>query len=125
MWSHVSLGTRELARAAAVYDAVLAPLGHVRVWSNAQAVGYGPPGGADGLALFFQPGDSGPLAAGPGAHLALVAPSRDAVDRFHAAALVHGGADVGAPGLRPRYGAGYYAAFVLDLDGHKLEAVSQ
>jgi catechol 2,3-dioxygenase-like lactoylglutathione lyase family enzyme len=59
---------------------------------------------------------------GPGFRLALVAPSREAVDRFHAAALQFGGADEGPPGLRPQYGADYYAAFVRDPDGHKLEA---
>jgi predicted lactoylglutathione lyase len=54
--------------------------------------------------------------------IALIAPSRAAVDAFHAAALEHGGRSDGAPGLRPHYGQTYYAAFVLDPDGHKLEA---
>jgi len=60
---------------------------------------------------------------GPGFHLAFRAPSRAAVDRFHAAALAAGGASDGAPGPRPDYGPTYYAAFVIDPDGHKLEAV--
>jgi len=58
-------------------------------------------------------------------HLAFNAPSREAVDAFHAAAVQAGGTDCGAPGLRPHYSATYYAAFVIDLDGYKLEAVHQ
>src|SRR5947209_6434957 len=109
MLDHVSLGTVDLARAIAFYDAALAPLGIVRVWTYDDAAGYGLPGGEDRLAVKLR---AGAAAAGPGFHLALTAPSRGAVDEFHRAALAHGGADQGAPGLRPRYGAGYYAAFV-------------
>ncbi|HVJ53602.1 MAG TPA: VOC family protein [Aliidongia sp.] len=123
MLGHLSFGVADLARAMAFYDAVLAELGQVRVWDGPEAAGYGPAGGNDKLALFLQ---SGPVTPpGPGFHLALVAPSREAVDRFHAAALRTGGTDLGGPGLRPHYGPSYYAAFVLDPDGHKLEAVCQ
>ena len=73
--------------------------------------------------MFARPRDATP--PGPGFHLAFTAPSRAAVDAFHAAAMEAGGRDEGAPGLRPRYGAAYYAAFVIDSDGHKLEAVHQ
>jgi catechol 2,3-dioxygenase-like lactoylglutathione lyase family enzyme len=65
------------------------------------------------------------IAPGPGFHLAFIAPSREAVDAFHAAALAAGAEDCGAPGPRPHYGETYYAAFVIDLDGYKLEAVHQ
>jgi catechol 2,3-dioxygenase-like lactoylglutathione lyase family enzyme len=65
------------------------------------------------------------VAPGPGFHLAFNAPSRAAVDAFHKAALSAGARDVGVPGLRPHYGATYYAAFVIDPDGYKLEAVHQ
>jgi predicted lactoylglutathione lyase len=75
------------------------------------------------LALFSKAGQVS--APGPGFHLAFAAPSRDAVDAFHAAALRAGGTDCGMAGLRPQYGATYYAAFVVDLDGHKLEAVHE
>jgi catechol 2,3-dioxygenase-like lactoylglutathione lyase family enzyme len=121
MLHHISLGVADLQRAANFYDAVLAPLGYVRVWTDATAVGYGEPGGGDKLALKQR----GPAAAapGPGFHLAFAAPDRESVARFHEAALRHGGADNGAPGLRPHYGANYYAAFVIDPDGHPLEAV--
>lgn len=127
MLHHVSLGVVEIDRAARLYDAALAPLGYVRVWSDlrpgstGQAVGYGLPGGDDKLAL-KQVARSAPM-ANPGFHLALAAPTREAVAAFHAAALAAGATDNGSPGLRPHYGAGYFAAFVIDADGNHLEAV--
>ena len=123
MLGHLSFGVADLDRATRFYDAALAPLGCARVWSNTKAAGYGPPGGGDKLALFAKP--DGTTAPGAGFHLAFDAPSRDAVDAFHAAALASGGTDAGAPGPRPHYSATYYAAFVIDPDGHKLEAVHQ
>ena len=88
--SHLSFGVADLAKAAAFYDGVLAALGYVRVWSNEDGVGYGVPGGNDKLALFVQASRVTP--PGPGFHLAFEAPSRAAVDAFHAAALRLGGA---------------------------------
>ena len=122
MLGHLSFGVADLARAAAFYDAALAPLGVVRVWTSPKGVGYGPPGGQDRLALFPV---ASPVAPGAGFHLAFDAPDRAAVDAFHAAAMGNGGRDLGGPGLRPHYSATYYAAFVADPDGHKLEAVHQ
>ncbi len=123
MLGHVSFGVRDLARATTFYDAVLSALGYVRVWTGERGVGYAEPGGGDKLNLFAE----GEAARPPGAgfHLAFNAPSRAAVDAFHAAALANGGTDLGAPGLRTRYSPTYYAAFVLDPDGYKLEAVNQ
>ncbi|HEV8390889.1 MAG TPA: VOC family protein [Dongiaceae bacterium] len=123
MLGHLSFGVADLDKAAAFYDGVLGALGYVRVWSNAEAVGYGAAGGNDKLALFARPGPASP--PGAGFHLAFDAPSRASVDAFHAAALRLGGRDQGAPGTRPHYGPTYYAAFVTDPDGHKLEAVHQ
>ena len=120
MLDHLSLGTMNLERAMKFYDAALAPLGIVRVWSRADGVGYGHPGGEDKLAIKLRQGAVGP---GPGFHVALTALTRFEVDAFFRAALVHGGMGDGDPGLRPRYGAGYYAAFVVDSDGHRVEAV--
>jgi catechol 2,3-dioxygenase-like lactoylglutathione lyase family enzyme len=120
MLHHISLGVSDLARSAAFYDAVLAPLGYVRVWTDETAIGYGVAGGGDKLAIKLR---DGAVAPGPGFHLALAAPDRASVDRFHEAALRHGGRDNGAPGLRPQYGPGYYAAFVVDPDGYRIEAV--
>ena len=122
MLSHVSLGARDLDRAASFFDAVLAALGYVRLWTGESGLGYGGPGGGEELNIFERQGASPP---GEGFHLAFVAPNRAAVDQFHAAALAHGGVDCGAPGSRPHYGKDYYAAFALDPDGHKLEAVHQ
>ncbi|QND52181.1 VOC family protein [Phyllobacterium sp. 628] len=127
MLHHISFGVSDLDRAAVFYDAALAPLGYVRVWEDIrlgepdQAVGYGLPGGGDKLALKHRP--EGQRPPGPGFHLAFAAPNRQAIDAFHAAALAHGGKDNGGPGLRPDYGPHYYAAFVIEPDGHHIEAV--
>lgn len=123
MLGHLSLGVDDLARAALFYDAALGALGFARVWTSAKGIGYGEPGGPDRLALFAHPGAA--RSPGPGFHLAFRAPSPSAVDQFHGEALRHGGTDAGKPGLRPHYGPTYYAAFVRDPDGHKLEAVHQ
>jgi catechol 2,3-dioxygenase-like lactoylglutathione lyase family enzyme len=123
MLGHISFGVEDLDRAIRFYDAALVPLDAVRVWTTDTAAGYGAAGGADRLALFHRPGAT--RAPGAGFHLAFHATSRAAVDAFHAAALAAGGSDAGSPGLRPRYSPTYYAAFVIDPDGHKLEAVHQ
>jgi catechol 2,3-dioxygenase-like lactoylglutathione lyase family enzyme len=122
MLGHLSFGVSDLGRAIAFYDAALASLGLTRVWTTDNAAGYGPPGRGDILALKRRDGAAAP---GPGFHLAFNAPSRDAVDAFHAAAIRAGGSDNGAPGLRPHYGPTYYAAFVIDPEGYPLEAVCQ
>jgi len=122
MLHHLSFGVSNLERSAAFYDAALAVLGYVRVWTDATAVGYGLAAGQDLFAVKLRAGDA--VAPGPGFHLAFTAPSREAVARFHAEALVHGGEDNGAPGLRPAYGPNYFAAFVIDPDGYRIEAVT-
>jgi catechol 2,3-dioxygenase-like lactoylglutathione lyase family enzyme len=120
MLHHISLGVRELARASAFYDAALGALGFRRVFEDDTATGYGIVDGEDLLCLKLNPNAQAP---GPGFHLAFAAPSRAAVQAFHAAALHAGGADNGTPGLREHYGPTYYAAFVIDPDGHRIEAV--
>lgn len=121
MLHHLSFGVADLKRAGDFYDAALEPLGYVRVWSDSTAVGYGRAGGGDKFALKLIP--DGLVIPGRGFHLAFSAQSREAVDRFHAAALTHGGRDNGSPGPRPDYGDHYYAAFVVDPDGYRVEAV--
>jgi catechol 2,3-dioxygenase-like lactoylglutathione lyase family enzyme len=123
MLGHLSFGVADLERAGRFYDAVLMPLGCVRAWTEASGIGFGEPGQGDKLALFAKGKEARP--PGPGFHLAFNAPSRAAVDAFHAAAMAAGGRDDGPPGLRLHYGGTYYAAFVFDLDGYKLEAVHQ
>jgi len=120
MLDHLSLGTTDLVRATAFYDAALSPLGVVRVWTHEDAVGYGYPGEDDRLAIKRREGFVAPRG---GFHVALVARSRAEVDAFFRAAVEKGGMDDGPPGLRPHYGPTYYAAFVVDPDGHRLEAV--
>ena len=120
MLHHISLGVTDLQQAGAFYDAVLGALGYRRVFEDDTAIGYGIEDGEDKLCLKLRPEAQAP---GPGFHLAFAAPSRAAVQAFHAAGLVTAGADNGAPGLRPDYGPNYYAAFLLDPDRHHIEAV--
>ncbi|MCB8876591.1 VOC family protein [Acidisoma silvae] len=117
MLDHVTIGVTDFAKARVFYDAALAPLGIASMASDgATFAGYG-----DGEKAFFWIG----LKDKPqsGVHVAFTALDRAAVDRFYAAAIAIGGRDNGAPGLRPHYHADYYGAFVLDPDGHNIEAV--
>ena len=117
MLDHVTIGVVDLARSRAFYDAALAPLGIAYMCGEGGSfAGYG-----DGENAFFWFGRRD--ASQTGAHIAFTAADRSTVDRFHAAALAAGGQDHGAPGLRPHYQANYYGAFVLDPDGHNIEAV--
>jgi catechol 2,3-dioxygenase-like lactoylglutathione lyase family enzyme len=120
MLHHLSFAVADLARSAAFYDATLATLGYTRVWSQSTGIGYGRAGGGDEFAIKL---GNGIVVPGSGFHVAFAAPSREAAVRFHAAALAHGGKDNGAPGPRPNYGEHYFAAFVLDPDGYRIEAV--
>lgn len=120
MLHHLSIAVADLRRAGAFYDAALGALGYRRVFEDDTAIGYGIEDGEDGLCLKLRPN---PVAPGPGFHVAFAAPSREAVDRFHTQALAVAGTDNGGPGLRPDYGPHYYAAFLIDPDGHAIEAV--
>lgn len=121
LFGHVTVGTDDLVRAGAFYDAVLATLGHARGMARAGFISYGDGSGARFFVM--TPYDGGPASAGNGTHVAFLAPSRAAVDAFHAAALAAGGTDEGAPGPRPHYHEHYYGAYVRDPDGNKLQAV--
>jgi len=120
MLHHISLPVSDLRASKALYTAALAKLGYRLVAEAESFAGFGTVDGEDEFAIAAR---SPAIAAGPGLHLAFAAPSQAAVDRFHAAALAHGARDKGAPGLRPQNEPGYYAAFVIDPDGHRLEAV--
>jgi catechol 2,3-dioxygenase-like lactoylglutathione lyase family enzyme len=120
MLHHISLGVIDLERSGRFYDAALAALFYRRVWTTEGAIGYGIEERKDELALKLgNPAQS----TGEGFHIALAAPSREAVKNCHDAALNAGGTDNGAPGRRLSYGPTYFAAFVLDPDGIHLEAV--
>ena len=125
MFSYVSLGTRDLARAIRFYDATLAPLGHARIAepdpdSRSATWGLDDPGPH---LWVTQPFDGQPATVGNGTMVSFLAASPAAVDAFHAAALAHGGSDEGRPGLRPQYGPHFYAAYLRDPDGNKINAV--
>jgi len=118
---HISIPVRDLGRASAFYEAVLATLGYARLETRSASVAFGKR--YSELWLNHRP-DLLPQPLGSGAHVALRASSPEMVDAFHAAALANGGASDGAPGLRPQHGAGYYAAFIRDADGNRIEAVT-
>lgn len=123
MLDHLSLPVADLDRAAAFYDAVLATLGLVRRKQRLGAIGYGPPARPAPVFWILQRAEAGAAAPGIGLHASFQAPDRASVDLFHATALRRGGRDAGGPGVRPEYTAPFYGAFVLDLDGFKIEAV--
>jgi catechol 2,3-dioxygenase-like lactoylglutathione lyase family enzyme len=114
---HVKLPVRDLAASREFYTRALAPLGFELVYDGTESLGWGPP-----PAELFAVELSGESILG--VHIAFNAVDHESVDAFHAEALGAGGRDNGAPGLRP-YGDNYYAAFVLDPDGHNIEAVHQ
>src|SRR5688572_11063995 len=109
MYSHVSVGTRDLERATRFYDAALGALGYRRTMSES----FGNAWGLEWPEFWVQFPDAGEASPGNGTHVAFIAASREAVDAFHAAALAEGGSDAGAPGERD-YTENYYAAFVRD-----------
>ena len=123
MLSHLSFAVTDLARSAAFYDAALGAIGFERAWTSDSAVGYGLPGGDDRFAIKRVVGPVTPPRRG--FHLAFWAPDHAAVHSFHRAALAFGGRDAGLPGPRPQYGPSYYAAFVFDPDGYRIEAKSR
>jgi catechol 2,3-dioxygenase-like lactoylglutathione lyase family enzyme len=115
---HVSLGVSDLTRSREFYRRALTPLGFAEIgqWrEGASEVTFGLEEADD-----FAISTAYPIG---GAHVAFAADRRDQVDAFHEAALKAGGRDNGPPGLRPEYAEGYYGAFVLDPDGHNIEAV--
>ena len=125
---HLSLGVDDLGRSKAFYDAALAPLGLVAHLQIPGEVAYGPPDETpeEGFAFYIgfeDPAAKRSVSPSAGFHIALRAPTRASVRAFHAAGLAHGGRDLGAPGLRPQYHDHYYGAFLLDPDGHHVEAV--
>ena len=119
MFNHVSLGVRNVAKAKKFYDAALKPLGYTCLSSAETSLGYG----GDAVALWVGASASPvPADMQSGLHFCFTAPTRKSVDAFYKAALAAGGRDNGKPGLRADYGADYYAAFVVDPDGYRLEA---
>jgi catechol 2,3-dioxygenase-like lactoylglutathione lyase family enzyme len=114
---HVTIGVSDIERSKAFYDEALNAIGIKRLYAEGETfAGYG----IKRKALFWIGLKTGPII---GVHVAFTATDRAAVDRFHTTALAAGGHDNGKPGLRPRYHRSYYGAFILDPDGHNIEAV--
>lgn len=119
MINHVSIGVRDMGKTKRFYDAALKPLGYTCLSNGDASLGYG----RDGVALWISATENPvPADTRSGLHFCFDAPTRKSVDAFHAAALSAGGRDNGKPGLRADYGDNYYAAFVVDPDGYRLEA---
>lgn len=121
MIDHVSVAVRDLAAATRFYEAVLGALGLTKLESRPATVGFGktyPEFWINWRA------NMAPVSPASGAHVCFRARTTELVDAFHAAALQAGGASDGAPGLRPQHGEGYYAAFIRDPDGNRVEAVT-
>jgi catechol 2,3-dioxygenase-like lactoylglutathione lyase family enzyme len=119
MFDHISIGVRDIGRSKRFYDAALAPLGYRLLSESEGSLGYG----TDKVMLWLLKTES-PVPADPksGLHFAFGAPDVRSVGEFYIAALDAGGTDNGAPGERLEYAPGYYAAYVLDPDGYRLEA---
>lgn len=119
MLNHISIGVRDIARTKAFYDAALKPLGYKALSDGETSLGYG----KDAVVLWISKTDAPvPADERSGLHFCFDAPTRESVAAFHKAALAAGGRDNGQAGLRPDYGPNYYAAFVVDPDGYRLEA---
>ncbi len=118
MIDHLSIPVSDLTRSIAFYTTALAPLGY-KVAREYLPHAAGLSDGNGKIDLWLVAKDVAPLPL----HVALTSPGRAAVDAFHVAAMIAGATDNGAAGPRPQYHAHYYGAFVLDPDGHNLEAV--
>jgi len=121
MIDHVSVAVRDLQRAGTFYEVVLATLGYTKLETRSATIAFGKT-----YSEFWINHRPQMIAVSDdsGAHVALRAASREMVDAFHAAALANGGTSGGEPAFRPQHGDGYYAAFIRDLDGNRIEAVT-
>jgi len=131
MIDHVSIAVRDLDRSARFYQGVLAAIGYEKLVVRPRTIGFGKayPEFWLNLRATMAPvevdgGAHVPVEVDGGAHVALRVRTIELVDAFHAAALAAGGTSDGAPGLRPQHGEGYYAAFIRDPDGNRIEAVT-
>ena len=121
MFAHISIGVCNADKSRAFYDAVFEPLGYRCIRAARTLVGYGY--GVDSISFWVVSAERPvPADEESGLHFCFAAPDAAAVDAFRAAALRAGGHDNGLPGLRPVYGSDYYAAFIIDPNGYRIEA---
>jgi catechol 2,3-dioxygenase-like lactoylglutathione lyase family enzyme len=125
---HVSIGVPDLDAARPFYDSIMKVLGATKVYDHPTALGYGERCSADDtvstyFAVYLDPGKTGDNEGDNKRHWCFKAPSRQHVDAFFSAGLAAGGRSDGEPGLRPHYHRDYYAAFLLDPAGNRVEAV--
>ena len=121
MIHHVSVGTNDMKRARAFYEPLMSLIGFRILKSSDKAVHFG---SSDIMFSLETPINGLRAAPGNGVHIAFQAPDRQTVRQFHETAIANGATDEGAPGIRENYNANYYGAFVRDLDGNKIEAVT-
>jgi len=121
MIDHVSVAVRDLDRSTAFYEAVLGAIGYRKLDVRSHTVGFGKSYPEFWINLLV---DMPPTASNSGMHVGLRVRTVALVNAFHAAALIAGGTCDGPPGARPRHGEGYYAAFIRDPDGNRIEAVT-
>lgn len=125
MFNHISFGVSDLARSIRFYDAVMETLGHARSFGSEEEgfVTYGPD---ESYFIICLPEDESRAAqACNGSHICFRAKDRKQVEEFYRVAIARGAKDDGPPGFRPNYSEDYYAAFVLDPDGHQIEAMAR
>ena len=123
MIGYVTIGSNDTASSLPFFDALFAPLGYARTFHDGGWAGYGPGGKKEGFEIYIcAPFNGEKASGGNGSMLAFKAPSRAAVEAFHAAALAQGGKDEGAPGVRGDYSPPIYMAYVRDPAGNKLAA---
>ena len=122
MIDHVSIGVADVDAAGEFYDAALSPLGYDRYVENEAMIGYT---SETGDSAFFLRRDDGSQSPSSGSHIAFAAPDRTAVNEFYHTAVDAGAADDGEPGVRPEYSENYYAAYVVDPHGYRIEAVTR
>jgi catechol 2,3-dioxygenase-like lactoylglutathione lyase family enzyme len=121
MIHHVSVGTNDIKRARVFYEPLMSLVGFRILKSSETAVHFG---ASDIMFSLETPINGMPATPGNGIHVAFQAPDRQTVRRFYEIAIANGATDEGAPGIRENYNANYYGAFVRDLDGNKIEAVT-
>jgi catechol 2,3-dioxygenase-like lactoylglutathione lyase family enzyme len=124
MIDHISIAVCDLKSSTRFYDNVLAPLGYVKMYDREKTVGWGRPGKSHAEFWINVRPEMKPVSANSGVHICLRTKSKDAVEAFYAAAIKAGATSDGPPGPRPEYAKTYFAAFIRDPDGNKIEAVT-